>query len=86
MMKDLADASVISVDLNDSTLDMILSTSLLVPLEEWFKKLFFTNKNLPKNYASNLYDSLWKERSKGTQWAILYNSKSDKTTIVDLQR
>ncbi|QRG39755.1 hypothetical protein FDK38_004209 [Candidozyma auris] len=86
MMKDLADASVISVDLNDSTLDMISSTSLSVPLEEWFKKLFFTNKNLPKNYASNLYDSLWKERSKGTQWAILYNSKSDKTTIVDLQR
>lgn len=86
MMKDLADASIITVESNDTTLDMILSTSLLLPFEEWFKKLFFTNKSLPKNYASNIYDCLWKDRAKGVQWAVLYNPKSDKTTIVDLQR
>lgn len=86
MMKDLADATIITVESNDTTLDMILSMSLLLPLEEWFKKLFFTNKNLPKHYANNIYDCLWKDRSRGQQWAILYNPKSDKTCIVDLQR
>lgn len=86
MMKDLADASIITVESNDTTLDMILSMSLLLPLEEWFKKLFFTNKNLPKHYANNIYDCLWKDKSRGQQWAVLYNPKSDKTCIVDLQR
>lgn len=86
MMKDLADASIITVESNDTTLDMILSTSLLLPFEEWFKKLFFTNKSLPKNYASNIFDCLCKDKSKGLQWALLYNPKTDKTCIVDLQR
>lgn len=86
MMKQLASAPIITVDLTDSVLDMILTSSVQVPLEEWFKKLFFTNNKLPKSYASNIYDTLNKESAKGTPWAILHSPKTDKTTIVDLQR
>lgn len=86
MMKQLAKAPIITVDLSDSVLDMILTTSVQVPLEEWFKKLFFTNNKIPKSYASAIHDALNKEASKGTPWAILHSPKTDKTTIVDLQR
>lgn len=86
MMKQLAKAPIVTVDLSDSVLDMILTTSVQVLFEEWFKKLFFTNNKLPKSYASAIHDTLNKEASKGTPWAILHSPKTDKTTIVDLQR
>lgn len=86
LMKDLAKAPIVTVDLSDSVLDMILSTSVQVPLEEWFKKLFFMNNKIPKSYATAIYDTLNKEAGKGTPWAVLHSPKTDKTTIVNLQR
>lgn len=86
MMKELAKAPIITIDLSDAVLDMILTTSVQVSLEEWFKKLFFINNKIPKSYASAIHDTLNKEASKGTPWAILHSPKTDKTTIVDLQR
>lgn len=86
LMKELAKAPIVTVDLTDSVLDMILSTSVQVPLEEWFKKLFFMNNKIPKSYATAIYDTLNKEAAKGTPWAVLHSPKTDKTTLVDLQR
>lgn len=86
MMKELATAPILTVDLTDAVLDMILSTSLLVPQEEWLKKLFFANKQLSKSYASNIFDTLNREAARGTRWAILHAPKTDKTAMVDLQR
>lgn len=86
LMKDLANAPIVTVDLGDSTLDMILTMSLLTPQEEWLKKLFFTDHKLPRSYASAIYDTLNKEASRGVRWALLHSPKTDKTTIVDLQR
>lgn len=86
LMKGLANAPIVTVDLGDHTLDMILSMSLLTPLEEWLKKLFFADHNLPRSYASAIYDALNKEASRGVRWALLHSPKTDKTTIVDLQR
>lgn len=86
VLKNLADSLIVTVDLVDSTLDMILSTLLHVPLDEWLKKLFFTNKLIPRSYAANIYDTLTKERARGSRWAMLYNPKTENTAIVDLQR
>lgn len=86
MMKELAKAPIVTVDLTDSVLDMILTTSVQIPFEEWFKKLFFMNNKIPKSYASAIHDTLNKEASRGTNWAILHSPKTDKTTMVDLQR
>lgn len=86
LMKELAKAPIVTVDLSDSVLDMILSTSVEIPFEEWFKKLFFMNNKIPKSYASAIHDALNKEASRGTAWAILHSPKTDKTTMVDLQK
>lgn len=86
MLKELGEALIVTVELLDATLDMILSTSLEVSLDEWLKKLFFTNKLMPRSYATNIYDTLNKEKARGSKWAVLYNPKTKKSTIVDLQR
>lgn len=86
LMKSISNAPIIPVDLGDSTLDMILTMSILTPQEEWLKKLFFADHKLPRSYASAIYDALNKEASRGVRWALLHSPKTDKTSIVDLQR
>lgn len=86
MMKTLASATIITVDLTDAVLDMILSTSLEVLQEEWLKRAFSTNNKLPKTFAISIHDTLMKEMLRGARWAILHSPRNDKTSIIDLQR
>lgn len=85
LIKSLANSPVITLDARDEVLDMVLMSSLSQP-DEWMKKVIFSHSNLPKSFASNIYNTLKKEASKGTKWAILHSSKTDKTSIVDLQK
>lgn len=85
LIKNLSNTPIISVDARDDVLDMILITSLQQP-DEWVRKVVFTSNNLPKSFATNIYNTLVKEASKGLKWAILHSPKTDKTVIVDLQR
>lgn len=84
MLKELARAPILTVDLSDAVLDMILSTSLLVQQEEWLKRAFAINKQLPRSFGVNIYEALKKEADRGTRWVVLHAPKTDKTTIVDL--
>lgn len=86
VMKSLATAPVFPVELNDATLDLLSGLSISVPQEEWVKKIFFSSSKAPKNYVVNLQDQLNREAHRGTEWAILHLTKTDKTVIVDLQR
>lgn len=86
MMKNLAGATIVTVDLTDAVLDMILSTSLEVLQEEWLKRLFSTNNKLPRTFGISIHDALMKEKLRGARWAILHSPRSDKTSIIDLQR
>ncbi|GEQ72664.1 hypothetical protein JCM33374_g6351 [Metschnikowia sp. JCM 33374] len=86
MIKELAKAPILTVDSTDAVLDMISSTSLLVQQEEWLKRAFATNKQLPRNFGVNIYETLKKEADRGTRWVVLHSPKTDKTTIVDLQK
>lgn len=86
LMKDLSTAPIFNVDLTDAVIDMILNTSIKVLQEEWLKRAFSTNNKLPKSFALNIFDALNKEAAKGTRWAVLHAPKTDKTTVVDLQR
>lgn len=85
-IKTLAGATIMTVDLTDAVLDMILSTSLQVLQEEWLKRAFSTNNKLPKTFAISIHDALMKESLKGARWAILHSPRSDRTSIIDLQR
>lgn len=85
-IKTLANATIVTVDLTDAVLDMILSTSLQVLQEEWLKRAFSTNNKLPKTFAILIHDTLMKEYLRGARWAILHSPRSDKTSIIDLQR
>lgn len=86
VMKSLATAPVFPVELNDATLDLLSGLSISVSQEEWVKKIFFSSNKAPKNYVVNLQDQLNREAHRGTEWAILHLTKTDKTVIVDLQR
>lgn len=86
MMKTMANATILTVDLTDAVLDMILSTSLQVLQEEWLKRAFSTNNKLPKTFAISIHDTLMKEALRGARWAILHSPRTDKTSIIDLQR
>lgn len=86
MMKNLASATIVTVDLTDAVLDMILSTSLEVLQEEWLKRMYSTNNKLPKTFGISIHDTLMKEMLRGARWAILHSPRSDKTSIIDLQR
>lgn len=85
LIRNLANSPVITIDARDEVLDMILITSLNQP-DEWIRKVIFSNNNLPKSFATNIYNTLKKESLKGTRWVILHSSKTDKTSIVDLQK
>ncbi|KAJ8140889.1 hypothetical protein OY671_005928 [Metschnikowia pulcherrima] len=86
MLKELARAPILTIDSNDAVLDMISSTSLLVQQEEWLKRAFATNKQLPRSFGVNIYETLRREADRGTRWVVLHAPKTDKTTIVDLQK
>lgn len=84
LINTLSTCPIITIDARDETIDMILITSLSQP-EEWTRKIVYSN-NLPKSFAMSIYNTLRKEASKGTKWVILHSSKTDKTSIMDLQR
>lgn len=86
VVKDLARAPVVSVDLPSPTLDVIATALLNVPFEEWFKKLFFANSKLARSYANGIHDALRKEAARGTRWAMVHSTKTDYSVVVDLQR
>lgn len=85
LIKNVANSPIITIDARDEVLDMILITSLNQP-DEWIRKVIFSNNNLPKSFATNIYNTLKKEALKGTRWVILHSSKTDKTCIIDLQK
>lgn len=84
-IKTLSNAPVIDIDAQDEVIEMILITSLRQQ-DEWIRKIVYSSHNLPKSFGANIYNTLKKEANKGTQWAILHSSKTDKTCVIDLQR
>ncbi|CUM64213.1 uncharacterized protein PRCAT00001807001 [Priceomyces carsonii] len=84
-IKKLATSPVLVVDARDEVLDMIAITSIHQP-EDWMRKIIYASNNLPKSFAQNIHNSLVKESLKGHEWAVLHSPKSNKTTVVDLQR
>lgn len=87
VISDLQSAPVIIVDaIRDETLDKIAITSL-AQKEEWLRKVFgSSNNSVPRTFATNVYNNLAREASRGGRWAILYSHRTDKSIIVDLQR
>ncbi|CCE82585.1 Piso0_002317 [Millerozyma farinosa CBS 7064] len=85
LVQALANSPVITIDARDEVLDMISVTSLHQG-DEWIRKVVFATNNFPMSFANNIYNTLKKEASKGTKWAILHSPKSNKTSIIDLQR
>ncbi|QLQ80988.1 hypothetical protein HG537_0E03430 [Torulaspora globosa] len=87
IINSLISAPVITVDvLRDETLEMISITSL-AQKDEWLRKIIGTGSNsTPRSFATNIYNSLSKEASKGTKWAIVYCHKTGKSCVADLQR
>lgn len=87
IVNSLVSAPVITVDvLRDETLEMISITSL-AQKDEWLRKIIGTGSNsTPRSFATNIYNSLLKEASKGTKWAIIYCHKTGKSCVTDLQR
>lgn len=86
MMKSLSKAPILTVDSDDAVLDMISSTSLDVPQEEWLKRAYSAYNKLPRNFGVSIYETLKKEAERGTKWAVLHAPRTDKTAVVDLQR
>lgn len=84
-IRTLSSAPVIDLDVQDEVLDMILITPLRQQ-DEWVRKIVYFSNNFPKSFGVNIYNTLKKEASKGTQWALLHSSKTDKTCVIDLQR
>lgn len=84
-IKILSNAPVIDLDVQDEVLDMILITPLRQQ-DEWVRKIVYFSNNFPKSFGVNIYNTLKKEANKGTQWAMLHSSKTDKTCVIDLQR
>lgn len=85
LIKQLALGPVISVDAREEVLEMILMISLKQQ-DEWIRKVIFSSSNLPKSFAINIYNTLVKEAARGTKWVILHAPRTQKTTIVDLER
>ncbi|ODV82087.1 Serine/threonine-protein kinase [Suhomyces tanzawaensis NRRL Y-17324] len=85
LMRNLSSCTVLTVDARDEVLDMIAITSISQP-DEWLRKVIFSANNIPKSYAMNIYNTLTKEASKGQKWVVLHSPKTQKTTMVDLQR
>lgn len=85
LMKSLANAPIISIDARDEVIKMILITSL-EQKDEFIKKVTLSSSNFPRSYAVNIYNIMCKERSRGTRWVVLYSTKTQSTTIIDLDR
>ncbi|EDK47294.1 conserved hypothetical protein [Lodderomyces elongisporus NRRL YB-4239] len=84
-VQSLANGPVLVFDIRDETLDMIGITSINQQ-EEWIRKVVYSTNNLPKSFALNIYNTLVKEAAKGSRWCILVASRTQHSTIVDLQR
>ncbi|ODQ66287.1 Serine/threonine-protein kinase [Nadsonia fulvescens var. elongata DSM 6958] len=82
-LADLGSAPVFGIDVKDDILDTIVS----VPLtdEDWTRKVAGPNSN-QKLYIGKLFSSLSKEAARGAKSAILYSTKTGRTSIYDLQR
>lgn len=85
MVDSLASAPVFSIDARDDVCEMISITSLKQQ-DEWIRKVIGSSNATPRSYAQNIYSALSKESSKGTRWAIIYNTKTEQTYMCDLQR
>lgn len=87
IIQSLASAPIFEVDaIRDETLEIISITSLQQK-DEWLRKVFGSGAySAPKSFATNIYNNLSKEASKGTRWAIIHCDKTGKSCVVDLQR
>ncbi|ODV95137.1 hypothetical protein PACTADRAFT_49886 [Pachysolen tannophilus NRRL Y-2460] len=85
LIDSLSSAPIFTIDARDEVLEMISITSLDQP-DEWTRKVGGSSNTTPRSYVRNIYNALSKEASKGTKWAILYNVKTDRTYVCDLQR
>ncbi|QLG70501.1 hypothetical protein HG535_0A04410 [Zygotorulaspora mrakii] len=87
IVNSLMAAPVIIVDgIRDETLEMI-STISLGQKEEWLRKILGSvNNSAPRSFALNIYNTLSKEASKGTKWAVIHCQKTGKSCVADLQR
>lgn len=84
-IKKLATAPIISIDARDEVLEMIEGSSL-AQYDEWMRRILVSASNLPRSFAINIYNTLKKESTKGTQWAILYSPKTEKTCAINLHK
>lgn len=84
-IRKLATAPIISIDARDEVLEMIEGSSLN-QYDEWMRRILVSVSNLPRSFAINIYNTLKKESSKGTQWAILYSPKTEKTCAINLNK
>lgn len=86
LMVQLTNAPVFTIEARPEVLEMIAITSLDQP-EEWKRRVGGVSRDTARSFVTNMYNSLSKEASRGTKWAILYGgSKSEHMCIVDLQR
>ncbi|ODV59830.1 serine/threonine-protein kinase GCN2 [Ascoidea rubescens DSM 1968] len=85
LFDELSKASVFIVDVRDSVVDMICITSLDLS-EEWMRKVGGASNATYRGHLSNIYTALSREANRHGKWAIIYNSKTDKAAICDLQR
>lgn len=82
----LTNAPVFTIEAREEVLEMIAITSLDQP-DEWKRRVGGVSRDTPRSFVANIYNSLSKEASKGTKWAILYGgSKTEQMCILDLQR
>ncbi|EGV61551.1 eukaryotic translation initiation factor 2-alpha kinase [Yamadazyma tenuis] len=84
-MKTLANAVVISIDVSDDTLDVIQSTSMSSQ-DLWIRKMYASGSNITRTFAVNIYNTLMKEKMKGSRWVLLHSGKTNNTVVVDLNR
>lgn len=85
LIRTLASSLVISIDVNEDMLNAILTTSLHSQ-DLWIRKMYSSSSNTPRTFVTSIYNTLIKERSKGSRWVMLYSSKTGTTTVVDLER
>ncbi|KAL7662597.1 non-specific serine/threonine protein kinase [[Candida] zeylanoides] len=85
LMKTLATAPIISLDVREEVIRMISITSL-ESKDEFVKKVVFASSNFPRSFALNIYNTLAKELARGTRYVVLFSPKTQSSTIVDLAR
>lgn len=84
-IKTLANTTVLSIDASEEMLDAIQTTSLTLQ-DLWYRKMYSAGSNIPRSFVTNIYNSLIKEKAKGSRWVLIYSSKTNDTMVVDLNR